>query len=74
MIEVTRLNDTTLIVNCELIEFIEKTPDTIITLTTGRKVIVKESVDEVVRKVIEYKRAINEGVSYFVGEAEEREG
>ena len=58
MIKLTRLNKTNLIVNSELIEFVEATPDTIITLTTGQKVIVRESVDEVIDSVIEFKRRI----------------
>ncbi len=42
MIEVTRLNDTKILINPDLIEFVEETPDTVITFTTGRKIIVKE--------------------------------
>ena len=58
MIEVTRLNDSTFLVNAELIETVEETPDTVITLTTGRKFIVKESRDEIKRLVIEFKKKI----------------
>ncbi len=58
MIEVTLLNNRILHLNAELIEFIESTPDTIITLTTERKIIVKESMDEIVTRVIRYKRRI----------------
>ena len=58
MIQLTRLNDTALVVNSELIEFIEAMPDTIITLTTGQKILVKETVDEVVDLVKAYKRDI----------------
>ncbi|MCT4613035.1 MAG: flagellar FlbD family protein [Clostridia bacterium] len=58
MIEVTRLNDKTLIINAELVETIEATPNTIITTTTGKKIIVKEMVEEVVDLVIKYKRKI----------------
>ena len=43
MIEVTKLNDTKLTVNAELIEMVEEIPDTVITLTTGKKIFVKES-------------------------------
>ena len=43
MIEVTRLNGKGLTINSDLIEMIEETPDTVITLTTGKKIIVKES-------------------------------
>jgi flagellar protein FlbD len=63
MIELKKLNDQSFIVNSDLIEFIEKTPDTVITLTTGRKIVVRESVDEVVKRVIKYRRFINEGIA-----------
>ncbi len=58
MIEVTRLNDTKLLVNAELIELVEETPDTVLTLTTGRKLVVKESRQEVRDLVKSYKRDI----------------
>jgi len=63
MIELKKLNDQTFILNSDLIEFIEKTPDTVISLSTGRKLVVKESVDEVVKKVIKYRRFVNEGIA-----------
>lgn len=56
MIEVTRLNDKKVIINCELIEYIEANPDTVITLTTGNKFVIKESMEETIEKVIEFKR------------------
>ena len=56
MIEVTRLNETKLIVNAELIEFIEETPDTVISLIDGKKIIVKESRQDIKNLVILYKR------------------
>lgn len=59
MIKVSRLNNTEFMINCELIEFIEETPDTVITLTTGKKFVVKDSIDELLKKVIEYKSNIN---------------
>jgi flagellar protein FlbD len=55
MIKVTKLNGRELVVNADLIEFIEATPDTIISLTTGRKIMVLEDVDEVVRKAVGYR-------------------
>jgi flagellar protein FlbD len=60
MIKVTRLKsqDHDFVLNAELIETIEKTPDTVVTLVNGKKLIVEESVDEVVRKVMDYRRAI----------------
>ncbi len=58
MIEVTRLNGTRVIVNSDLIEIVEETPDTVVTLTTGKKIIVKESRQEVKNLVKSYKREI----------------
>jgi flagellar protein FlbD len=55
MNKVTKLNGRELVVNADLIEFIEATPDTIISLTTGRKIMVLEDVDEVVRKAVGYR-------------------
>jgi flagellar protein FlbD len=57
MITVTRLNGTSMVLNAELIEHLESTPDTLIALTTGNKFNVLESVDEVVRRIMEYRRA-----------------
>ncbi len=59
MIAVTKLNDRETIINCELIETIEKTPDTAITMTTGRRFLVKEPVEEIVEKTVAYKQRIN---------------
>ena len=67
MIELRKLNDTAFVLNSDLIEFIEATPDTIITLTTGKKILVKESVDEVLKRVIKYRRFINEGIAVKPG-------
>ena len=58
MIEVTRLNGTTVLINSDLIETVEETPDTVISLTTGKKFIVKESRQEVKNLVKSYKRDI----------------
>ena len=58
MIELTKLNDTKITVNAEIIELVEETPNTVVTLTTGRKLIVQETRDEVADLVISYKRAI----------------
>jgi len=56
MITVTRINKKIIVINAELIEFVESTPDTIITTTTGKKIIVIETTEDVIRKVIEYRR------------------
>lgn len=61
MITVTRLNDAPLIINTDLIEFVEAIPDTIISLTSGKKVMVKESIDEIVARVENYQRKIYSG-------------
>jgi len=58
MIYLTRLNDSKVVINSDLIEFVESIPDTIVTLTTGQKIMVKESVEKVVDSVMEYKRSI----------------
>lgn len=59
MIVLTKLNDVPFVLNSDLIEMIEETPDTTIKLTSKNFVIVKESMMEVVRKVIEFRRATN---------------
>lgn len=58
MIDLTRLNGTTITINSDLIETVEETPDTVVCLTTGRKFIVKESRQELKNLVLSYKRAI----------------
>lgn len=58
MIKVTGLSNKRFTVNAELIETIEETPDTVITLTTGRKLLVKESSSELTDMVISYKQKI----------------
>lgn len=56
MIKVTRLNQSELVVNCDLIEFVESTPETILSLTTGKKIMVTEGVDEIISRVADFKR------------------
>ena len=56
MIKVTRLNNAEFILNSHLIKFMESRPDTIITLVNDEKVVVRESTNEVVRRIIEYER------------------
>jgi flagellar protein FlbD len=55
MIELTKINGQSFCLNCELIESLEEKPDTVITLFTGRKYIVKESIEEIIQKCIEFK-------------------
>ncbi len=56
MIRLTRLDGKQFIINADLIEVIDETPDTVITTTTGRRFIVSEKGDEVVRRCIDYRR------------------
>jgi flagellar protein FlbD len=56
MIEITRLNGHPLIINAELIEFVEQNPDTVITLVTGDKMVVREPACEVMQRVVAYRR------------------
>jgi len=58
VIQVTRLNSRTVVVNSDLIEQIESTPDTVLTLTTGRSLIVCETVDEVVERIRNFRAGI----------------
>ena len=55
MITLTKINDRDIVVNCDTIELIETTPDTTITTTTGRKIIVLDTVDEIINKVVAFK-------------------
>ncbi len=58
MIELTRLNGSVLAVNCDLIRYVESTPDTTLTLVTGEKLMVLESCEEVVRRAMQYRAAL----------------
>lgn len=58
MIYVTRLSGEEYVINGELVESIEATPDTVITLTTGKKIIVLEPIDEIIDKIIQYKKKV----------------
>jgi flagellar protein FlbD len=58
LIHVTRLNHARLVLNSDLIEHIETTPDTVVSLTNGQKYVVKESADEIVEKVVEFRRRL----------------
>ncbi len=60
MIKLTRLSRELLVLNPDLIEYMEATPDTVITLTTGQKLRVSETADEVIERVIEFRRAVLE--------------
>jgi flagellar protein FlbD len=62
MIQLTRLNHIPLVLNSDLIEHIEITPDTVITLTSGQKIMVLEPAPEVVSRVVAFRRSILRGI------------
>ena len=57
MIELTRLNGEPFVLNADLIQYVETLPDTYITLTSGERVVVQETMDEVVARAVEYQRS-----------------
>lgn len=58
MIMVTRLDERVVVLNADLIKMIESTPDTILTLINGDTMVVRETVDEVVRRAVDYQRQV----------------
>lgn len=58
MIRLCKLSGKEFVLNCDLIELIEETPDTVISLTTGKKIIVIESIDDIIDRIVEYKKKI----------------
>jgi len=73
MIRLTRLDGAQTVVNCEQILLVEKTPDTQLVLTGGVRLLVKEPVDEVVARCIEYKRRVTHWPPVVVNTVEEME-
>jgi flagellar protein FlbD len=61
MIDLQLINGTHITMNADLIEFMEATPDTVISLSSGKKMIVKEPISEIIDKIVEFRRRI--GVS-----------
>jgi flagellar protein FlbD len=62
MIQLTRLNNSSLIVNSDLIKFVEQSPDTVITLLNGEKIIVRESADQVLERIVFFRREVLENI------------
>lgn len=60
MIAVERLNGAPFILNADFIETVESTPDTVVSLKTGKKLVVRNSVEDIVRKTIKYKQLCNQ--------------
>jgi flagellar protein FlbD len=69
MIQLTRINHVPLVLNSDLIEHVEASPDTIISLTNGQKLVVLETVDDVVERVVRFRRLIYSGISLAAPEA-----
>ena len=75
MIRLTRMNHQDVVLNSDLIEHIEVTPDTVISLTTGQRLIVLEDPDEIVRRVVAFRRSIGDyapGVVPHAGPVEQQ--
>jgi len=82
VIQLTRLNNTTLAVNSDLVKFVEAAPDTVITLISGEKVVVRESIEEVIQRIIQFRCSVlaglpsvgaNLGLAKFMGSAPEKD-
>jgi flagellar protein FlbD len=58
MIALTRLNGHPIMLNCDLIEALEETPDTVVTLVSGNKLVIRDRMHDVQQKIIEFKRKI----------------
>lgn len=58
MIRLTRLNGSVFFLNCELIETVEATPDSVISTINGKKLVVAETIDEIIEKMVQYKSKI----------------
>ena len=64
MIQLTRLNSKALIVNSDLIKFVEQSPDTTVTLLTGEKIVVLEKPGEVITRIVAFRRAVLQDMSF----------
>ena len=69
MILLTRLNNQPLVVNSDLIKWVENAPDTVLTLISGEKIIVRESTEQVLERVIAFRRAVLAGLAPNLAEA-----
>ena len=79
MIEVTRRDGTTVLINVDQIECIERTPDTMVSLANGHKIVVRESPTELVERIVAFKRVIERPkplrIAHITGDAiQTREG
>lgn len=67
MIHLTRLNNSELTINSDLIKFVEQSPDTVITLLNGEKILVRENIDEIIGRVIEFRGKLLSTVAPWIG-------
>jgi flagellar protein FlbD len=70
MIALSRLNGEQFVLNADFIEMVEETPDTVVTLTSGKKLMVKDRLDDLVKRVVEYKRLCNQTIQVIRKEKE----
>ena len=63
MVQLTRLNNQPVVVNSDLIKFVEQSPDTLITLVNGEKFMVRENPDEIVKRIVDYRRSVMHGAT-----------
>ncbi len=70
MVALSRLNGEKFVLNADFIEMVEETPDTVVTLTNGKKLMVKDRLDDVLKRVIEYKRLCNQTIQVVRKEKE----
>lgn len=68
MIKLSKLNREVYFINPSLIEFMEETPDTVISMTNGKKVLVTESAEEIIEKIVEFYRRIYQDLPRIVRE------
>jgi flagellar protein FlbD len=70
MIQLQRLNKEIFVLNADYIETLESTPDTVVTLHNGKKLMVKNSVEDIIKQVIEYKKLYHQSISILKREQE----
>jgi flagellar protein FlbD len=69
MIQLTRLNNQPITVNSDLIKFVEQAPDTVITLVTGEKLVVRETIADICERIVKFRASIFHGPPYPTGVA-----
>jgi flagellar protein FlbD len=67
VIQLTRLNGNPIALNSDLIKFVENAPDTVITLINGEKIIVRETADDVIHRILDFRRAVMAGLPSWTG-------